>query len=333
VIPLRVKLVGVLTAVVLVSGGLSLYQISHRGAPSFRRGGAFSVAPTPDTGAGSSSALSALPAEAPNRELTNPTSAVTSSTGALRTSQTTVTTSGPAAIPAATRAATPTTPAISGTRPGPEFPDRPALGTYTFAVDGEETATVFGTRRFPDRMTMGIHPGSELRADQLVVDTRFSDVHEEREVMGFRADGIYDDYIAGSISYGPVTQTAEGDFDPPVLLIPRHLAAGVTRVGVSDFKDSHGQAMNTVDWKVTVVGQEPVAAARGTVLAWKVQFEAKSRPGPRDMAHRKRTFWFDPARALWVKFTEQTHGERKLFSGTLTYDNHLTATLVDFTAS
>jgi hypothetical protein len=46
-----------------------------------------------------------------------------------------------------------------------------------------------------------------------------------------------------------------------------------------------------------------------------------------------RTYWFDPARALWVKFTETTHGERKLFTGTLTYDNRITATLVDFAAS
>jgi hypothetical protein len=329
--PLRVKLIGVLVAVVLVGGGLSLYQVSHRGAPSFRRGGAFTAG---ETGAASSSALPSSPDRAQNDTLATRTGSVIPSAATPRPSPTTVTTSGPAAFPPASPGATATTPAVStGPRPGPELPMRPAFGTYTYAVDGEETASVFGTRRFPDHMTMAVHAGSGLKADQVVVDTRFSEVHEEREIMGFRADGIYTDYAGGSISYGPVTQTAEGDFDPPLMQIPRPLAAGFTRSGVSEFKDSHGSVMNTADWKVVVQGQEPVMVADGTITAWKVAFEARSRPGPRDTVHRKRTYWFDPARALWVKFTEQTHGERKLFSGTLTYDNHLTATLVDFTAS
>jgi hypothetical protein len=209
----------------------------------------------------------------------------------------------------------------------------PAFGTYTYALDGEEEASFFGTRRFPDHMTISVHGAPGLEADQVVADLRYSDSHEEREIIGYRTDGVYIDFAGGSISYGPMTETSEGDFDPPALQVPQPPVAGAIQSGVSRYKDADGSVTNTVDWRVSVSGQEHVTVAGGSVLAWKARVSSKTRPGPADQVSRQRTYWYDPGRALWVKFSETTHGSRKVLGGTLTYDANLTATLIGFTAS
>ena len=215
--------------------------------------------------------------------------------------------------------------------PAPAGPARPALGNYTYAVDGEEGATGFGNRRFPDQMTTVVHGGPGLAPDELVFDITYSQEHVEREIVAYRGDGVYFTFEGGQVSFGPGTQTSEADYDPPMLQIPWPLEPGATRTGVSKAKGSDGSVVRTEDWKATVVGVEPITAAGGPVEAWKVEVDRRSQPGSAEQLVRHRTYWYDPGRGIWVQFTETVHGERKAGPTTFTYDSSLTATLTGFT--
>lgn len=210
-------------------------------------------------------------------------------------------------------------------------PARPAMGTYAFAVDGEEGATGFGSRRFPGEMTTVVHGGPGLAPDEVVFDITYSNEHAERQIVAYRGDGVYFTFEAGRVTFGPGSQTSEADYDPPMLQIPWPLEPGATRSGASQAKDGDGSVTRTEDWTVTVIGVEPVTAAGGAVEAWKVQIERRSRPGSPEQVVRQRTNWYDPGRGIWVKFEETVHGERGAGVGTFTYDSRLTATLTGFT--
>jgi hypothetical protein len=166
----------------------------------------------------------------------------------------------------------------------------------------------------------------------LVFDVTYSDKHAEREIVGFRNDGIYFDFEGGSVTFGPRTETSQADYEPPILQIPLPLQAGLSRTGVSKAQNADGSLSRTEDWKATVLGQEAVTVGGATVNAWKIDLQRKFRPGTPDQGYRNRTYWFDPARAIWVKYTEVFHGERHIGIGSFSYDSNLTATLASFAA-
>jgi len=181
-------------------------------------------------------------------------------------------------------------------------------------------------------MTMVVHAGAGVEADQLVFDITYSNQHAEREIVGFRNDGVYFDFEGGSITFGPRTETSQADYDPPILQIPYPLQPGLSRTGVTKATGADGKVSRTEDWKATVLGQEAVAiGGGGTVNAWKVEIQRKFRPGTPDQGFRNRTYWFDPARNIWVKFVEVFHGERHTAGFSFTYDSNLTAVLANYT--
>lgn len=353
---LRVKLIAGIAALVVTAGALLVYQMANRGA-SFRRGGEFATgepardgptrgsvpsdaSPGPgDTGAPAlpGDGTAAPPPPGSPGTTDPPTSGTTA--GHPVASPASTTTSGPPAPPTAGAAAQPEAsppgpaPTPGPVQPEPAGPRLPALGTYTYAVDGEEEVTLIGTRRFPERMTTVAHGAPGLAPDQVVLDLTYSDQHEEREIVGYRADGVYFDFEGGSVTFGPRSETSQADYHPPMLQIPQPLEAGVTRTGTSEAKREDGSVVRTEDWKVTVLGKETVSAAGGTVEAWKVQVDRRSRPGSSESVVRQRVYWYDPARSIWVRFTENVHGERKTGGFTFTYDAHLTATLMSFSPS
>jgi len=343
---LRVKITAGVASVTLVAGGVLAYKLTHKGPPSFRRGGQFASAGGPP------STTAATSAAAETTATTGAPAAQPGTTGPASSSSTATTAPKPVASSGTTatsgRAATPTTRAGSGPVPtptsGPTGPGnpapapsqpgtlgKPAVGTYTWAVDGTEGASFVGTRKFPDKMTMVVHGGPGVQPDQLVFDLTYSDKHAEREIIGFRNDGVYFDFEGGSVTFGPRTETSQADYEPPILEVPWPLRAGFTRTGVTKAKNGDGSISRTEDWTTSVVGQEPVAVGGVTVNAWKVQVERKFRPGATDQGTRSRTMWFDPARNMWVKFTEVFHGERHEIGFSFTYDSNVTAVLSNFT--
>ncbi len=337
-----------MSSVTLLAAGVIGYKLLDKGPPSFSRGGQFAVAgpPTSATSApvisSEPTATSSVPAAVPGS--TAPASSSTTATTAKQAagaaaSPTTATTrraatattragSGPAPTPPTTAGKAAPQPATPAT---PMAPGKPAVGTYTWAVDGTEGASFVGTRRYPARMTMVVHAGAGIKPDQLVFDLTYSDKHAERQIVGFRNDGVYFDFEGGSVTFGPRTETSQADYEPPILQIPFPLQPGLSRSGVTKAKGANGSVSRTEDWKATVMGQEPVQVAGATVNAWKVQVDRKFRPGSADQGFRNRTLWFDPARNMWIKFTEVFHGERKEAGFSFSYDSNMTAVLASFT--
>jgi hypothetical protein len=340
-----VKIIAGVASVTLVGAGVIGYKLTHKGPPSFRRGGQFAIAGAP--GSTTTTAPVAAPGEttsstaAAQPGVPDPVAASTTATTARHAAASpTTAASGPAATTPTTRAASgpapttpkPTSPAQPAPVPqAPSGPGQPAVGTYTFAVNGTEGASFVGSRKFPDKMTMVVHTSPDLKPDQLVYDLTYSDKHAEREIVGFRSDGIYFDFEGGSVTFGPRTETSQADYDPPILEIPSTLQAGFSKAGVSKAKGADGNVSRTEDWTVSVVGQEPVAVGGATINAWKVEVDRKFRPGSSDQGYRNRTMWFDPARNMWVKFVEVFHGERHIGIGSFTYDSNVTAVLSGFT--
>jgi hypothetical protein len=332
-------LAGVASVTVLAAGVIG-YKITHKGPPSFRRGGQFAVAGPPGstTTSGAPTAETTGTTAAPPIGVPGATgSSATTATTALKATSTTVTTRGARAT-TTTRAAsgpgpapTATSPPKAAPAPAPTGVGKPALGTYTYTVDGTEQAPFVGARRYPEKMTTVVHAGGGIEADQLIFDITYSNNHVEREIVGFRNDGVYFDFEGGSITFGPRTETSQADYEPPILQVPLPLQPGLSRTGVSQAKGADGNISRTEDWKTTVLGQEAVTIGGATVNAWKVEVQRKFRPGSADQGFRNRTYWFDPARRIWVKYTEVFHGERHTAGFSFTYDSTLTAVLAGFT--
>lgn len=324
-------------------GGVAVWQLTSGGHPSFRRGGEFATgALTDDPGSPAETTATSGPSGEDASTNTTTEAAVPGTTAGLVGS--TATTTGARAeggggattttrvpgTPSSTPSAGGTTPTTSAALPPTTTSALPALGTYTYAVDGTEAVTFFGSRRLPNRMTTVVHGAEGLSPDQLVFDLRYSGDHAEREIVSFSTDGIAFHFEGGSITFGPRTETSQADYDPPMLQIPFPLAEGATRSGTSAAKAADGSVQRTEDWTTKVLGREPVTVAGTPIDTWKVKIERKSRPGTADQTTRERTYWYDPGRKLWVRFVDVIHGERKSGGVTFTYDSNIDATLLSF---
>jgi len=305
-------------ALLLVLSALAWYQVGVRSRrpASFRRGGAF-VATRRVPGGTPSLASGPFGQLDPTTTVTPPAAKVLASTTARRLASSTSSSS------------TSSSSSSTSTAPGPTSA-LPRLGTYLWDVNGTEGATGFGSRAFPDTMTMVAHGGGD--AGEVVLDIAYSSNHSEREILGFRDNGVFFDFEAGQVRFGPSAQTNQGDYVPPMLQVPLAPAAGQVVKGATQVKAADGSVQRIEDWTVRVLGQETVVIAGQPVPTWKVTLDRQSRPGSSQSVTRSRTYWFDPARHLWVKYTEKMHGQQSFGGITFTYDDNLTATLRSFTA-
>ncbi|MCU1460264.1 MAG: hypothetical protein JWO37_339 [Acidimicrobiales bacterium] len=306
----RDRRIGVAVVTLLLLDSLALYQVGVRARrpPSFRRGGAFVrvLSSPPARGHGPFDPIAT--GDAP----TTSSTAVTESASSAAAGSTAPTRRG---LPLAPPAPAPSTAC-------------PALGTSTWAVQGTESATGFGSRSFPPTMTMVTHAGDGPVTDQVVVDITYSSDHTEREVLSCRPDGLAFSFEGGQVRFGPVAQTNQGDYRPPMTQVPLPLTAGLERTGRSDALDSSGGVQRTEDWTLRVLGQETLTIGGAPVVTWKVQIDRKTTANSSQQVDRSRTYWYDPARRFWVKYTERMHGQQHYGGITFTYDNALTATFL-----
>ncbi|HEX6393778.1 MAG TPA: hypothetical protein VFZ97_10065 [Acidimicrobiales bacterium] len=199
-------------------------------------------------------------------------------------------------------------------------------------MSGSETATGFGSRNFPPQMTMVAHSGtSDPR--EVVLDLTYSSDHQEREILGCRDSGVFFDFEGGQVRFGPVAQSNEGDYRPPLLQVPLPLAAGRSYSGTSAVIASDGSTERTEAWNVTVDGPVTLNIAGRNTPTWQITTERHSLPGSSQTDNRTETYWFDPSRHFWVKFSEKQHGQQTVAGFTITYDNQLVATLASFAPS
>lgn len=211
----------------------------------------------------------------------------------------------------------------------------PQFGTYVYKVAGWEEATAFGRRDYPPEMQMTVHrpksPQSgepELKDNEVDFDLSFSSDHEERELVAYRADGIAFTYEAGTITFGPgFTRSSEATYDPPMTQIPAPLREGAKVSGTSDARDPDGTLTRTEDWTVQVLGQEIMTVLGRKTVTWVMRVERESRPGTAEQDKRTRTYWFDPGRRIWVKWTESLRASQDFGPGAFGYQTEYTATL------
>ena len=305
--------IAICVALLVVVDGIVIARWSaSKRPPSFARGGDFA-----STGAvPSTSSVMDVSAS------TTVPSATTTSVRASRPARTTV--------PITTLPPTADTRSGAGPTVAPARPRLPALGTYTFAVSGTESATLVGSRSFAPQMTLVAHRGGGVGSDDVVLDQEFSTDHEEREIARYSNEGIFLTHEAGSLTFGLVTQGSDVRYDPPLGQIPFPLVPGTTRSGSSTAREPDGAVARVDDWTTRILGQETITVAGAAVPTWTVQFERRSRPGGSDQVIQTTRYWFDPVRGISVRWEESVHGERNtlLFRGT--YDERYVATLQAF---
>ena len=313
--PRGVRAISIAAVVVLLFGALGAYQLGKPKHAKFRRGGAFVSArsrvhveaATPAAATGVPEiGVNGVPDFAPGAQATPATRGVATSTS----------TTAPSATAAAGAAAGPL-----------------ALGTYTYAVKGSESVTGFGSRQYPSEMTVTAHTAPGVARDQAVLDLFFSKDHQERDIVSYGEESIAFTFEGGSITFGPMTQTSEADYVPAMTQIPLPLRTGDSRKGTTDAKAKNGSVSRVEDWTVRVGRQETLTIAGKAIPTWVVTTDRKTHPGSSDQATRTRTYWYDPARRMWVKWAEKMHGERKTVGFTFTYDTNYEATLTRFAAA
>jgi hypothetical protein len=329
--PRHVRAVGACVALSLAGGLASAYQLEVRAdrPPSFDQGGEF-LATLPVAGAdgrpypyGDATAIggAASSTTAPAATTSPPGSAV----GGDPSAGPTLEASGSEATPEGT---VPTaTPPEDGS---PAAAPLPAVGAYRYAVTGSESASGFGSRAFPAEATVVIHTDPSVPAGSLVHDLRLSDQHEERAIIAYGDTGAAFTYEAGSVTFGPGTQTSQGSYDPPMVQVPWPLAEGATATGTSAARDGQGNVTRTEQWTATVVGRELIDVLGTPHDTWVVDLQRNTVGGGAEQVDRYRRYWYDPQVGTWVRWTERFHGERAMLV-TFTYDDEYTAVLTGFT--
>ena len=216
--------------------------------------------------------------------------------------------------------------AASAAQPAPPA-SLPATGTYVYALAGSETATLAGSRSFPPTLTMAVHDSPDLAPDQLAMDVTFSGQHQERQVLARTPAGLAFAFEGGQITFGVATQTSQSSYDPFLLQIPADTTPGSRVAGATSARNPDGSVSRVEDWSVSVVGREVVDVGGTAVDAVVVDVHRQTRAGFAEQLVRDRRYWYDPARAIWVRWHERFRGSRSLGPVDFVYETDYTATL------
>ncbi len=212
-------------------------------------------------------------------------------------------------------------------------PPFPVLGRYIYIVQGSESASFSGSRRYPSELAMTIHRDTdqqtlELESDELIFDLELSSNHKEREVVAYRRDGIVFTFENSVVTIGNTTRNSGGEYSPPLLQIPIPVKDGDARTGSSRTIGPNGAEIGIQDWTVEVIGNEQINALGETIDTLAVTFESMTRSGSgSDTTTRSRTYWLSPERSIWVKFSERLTRTSGSGLTRMSYNSDYTATL------
>jgi hypothetical protein len=211
-------------------------------------------------------------------------------------------------------------------------PPFPTLGRYVYNVQGSESASFSGSRRFPAEMAMTVHRETdqqtlELQSDELIFDLELSSNHREREIVAYRRDGISFTFESAMVTLGNTTRNTAVKYSPPLLQIPIPVKDGDSRSGSSRAIGPNGTETGIEEWTVEVHGNEQTEALGETIDTLVVTFESTTRPGFGETTTRSRTYWLSPERSIWVKFIERLTRTSGSGLTRMSYNSDYTATL------
>lgn len=201
----------------------------------------------------------------------------------------------------------------------------PAEGVYHYRLEGSESVAGIFSRPFPSSATVSIHDRRQTAAGtEVTLDvTYIPHGHEGRVIASYGPDGMRTTFEGGSIVFlSLLSQVSQSNYTPSVVTCPYPSRAAWS--GSSDAHDpSSGVVSRTEHYEGTFAGTETVDAGGRTVdtlvYEWRSTFTGSER-GTRTVR-----YWLDPARGLWVRWTEKIHGER----GPIVYDDEATLMLAD----
>lgn len=166
----------------------------------------------------------------------------------------------------------------------------------------------------------------------MVVDYAFSPDHSERTIVGAVAGGVGLVFEGGAVTFGLMTQSSQAEYSPAIVEVPLPLAVGATRSGATVATNAGGGGTRTEDWTTKVIRQETITVAGRSIQAWVVTVDRQTRPGSADQVTRSRTYWYDPASRMWVRWQERFEGSRTLLGLEFGFRASYEATLLRFPA-
>lgn len=309
---LRKPAVAVLSALLLAVAAFEGYGAWTRSKPvDYARGGqAFAVAPTPTA--------AALPSPTPTAGPT-PSATATPTRGAAPSPQATAVGAGVTTSPSAPS----TGPTATATRSVPEPLAVPRTGAYQLAVDGSEKVKFgvvsFCQQRLPTRTQLVVSRAAGETATSYDFDLRYfpgkAGQHDERHLYRYTRAGTYLDYEIATVTCQGVRQSSDTSFAPPQLRARLPLAVGAS------WTNKGGDSDRTESATSKVVRTETLTVGAERVPTWVI--ETSTTFTGSESGSRTQTWWYSPAWAMPVKWTEQISGQR----GGASYSEDVTVTV------
>lgn len=287
--------------VVLVLGALLLVVVAFEGYGAWTRskpvdyargGRAFAVAPT----------ASAVSSPTPTPGLTSRATAGPTPSAGPSPQATSAAPTAPGAPSAA--------PVATTSRPVPALLAVPRTGTYQLAVDGSEKVKFgvvsFCQQRLPTRTQLVVSKASGETATSYDFDLRYfpgqAGQHDERHLYRYTPTGTYLDYEIATVTCQGVRQSSDTSFAPPQLRARLPLAVGAS------WTNKGGDSDRTESSTSKVVRTETLTVGGQQVPTWVIATTTTFTGS--ESGSRSQTWWYSPAWAMPVKWTEQISGQR-----------------------
>ena len=280
-------LVPVLIVTLVLSAFLG-YGVWTRSRPvHYARGGdAFAIVPT-----ASPTAPSTSPTKPP--EITEP--------------QTGVLPSASAASPVGTAAPATGEPVVP--RTGSSLP-LPRVGRYALRVEGSEKVDFgpvsFCSQKLPESTSLVVSKAAGESATSYDFDVPYfpgsTGKHDERHVYRYTTAGVFLDYEIATVTCQGVRQSSDTSFSPPQLRVRPSLAVGAT------WTNHGGDSDRTESSSSRVTRAETLTIAGHRVPTYVIE-TTTSFTGS-ESGSRTQTWWWSPAWAMPVKWSEHIDGHR-----------------------